>query len=321
MINKVLYTILLLILLELQSNTGSAKDEAEINIAAIVPEMMEQARNLEPIVGISKDQLKVVDPYRMLALLAPYEKDTEWAVRRLALRYGVQLADAHPVPEIRQEVTRRLVEASITGSMGQAGTWLMNFTAKDFSDQSKSLIRQALTRANKGKVGGDMSVWLCGVANMQDQLTILKELMIDELSYRNYPNMKHFPKWYYTTGWVARLARARMGVKEDIERCIELVEEEENLDRRVTILLPRIAYIRQPQAIECLREYFLSNERLSPTNPGALGMPISKYLMSELADCLINFPVKKREARNYKDTEINLCRKWMKEQEEWKIIR
>jgi len=82
-----------------------------------------------------------------------------------------------------------------------------------------------------------------------------------------------------------------------------------------------VAYIRRPEAMEYLRQHFLSDARLSPTNPGVLGEPVSNYLMSVLADCLSNFPVKRKEARNYTKEEVDLCRKWISEQIKWDIIR
>ena len=56
------------------------------------------------------------------------------------------------------------------------------------------------------------------------KLPQLKEFLIDEEDYDK--NSKYMKIWYYTTAWTARLARARIGVKEDIEKCISLLESE-----------------------------------------------------------------------------------------------
>jgi len=321
--NRIMHATLLLIALIFQVNSAIA--EEKVDVFKLLKAKMEHARGpareLTIDIRITDEQLKEADPHKVLALLAPYEKDSEWPVRHMTHYCIVRVANIHPTTQVRQEVAKRLVEAEINGTDRGAFRLLMDFASKDFNDQSKALIRQALTQANIGKVGGDPSIWLCGVANMQDQLPHLKKLLIKEVAYRSDPKMRHLPKWYYTSGWAARLARARMGVKEDIDKCLELVDTVENVDRKVTILLHHVGYIRQSAAIEYLKRYFLSDLRLSATNPGGLGEPVSNYLMPILADCLSNFPVKKRKARSYTKEEIELCRKWMSEQKKWVIIR
>lgn len=320
---KVMYNVLLLISLTLHINTGLA--EEKVDILNLLKARMEQARGpareLKIDIKITDERLKETEPHKLLALLAPYEKDPEWSVRHTAHFYIVRVANIHPITQIRQEVARRLVEAEINGTDRGAIKFLMDFTAKDFNDQSKALIRQALTQANKDKIGGDPSVWLCGVANMKDQLPVLKEFLIDEVAYSNDPNMKHFPEWYYTTGWAARLARARIGIKEDIARCIELAEAEQDSTERVLRILPQIGYIRQPEAIKYLQKYLESKKRLPPINPIHPGELHASRVMHILAKSLRNYPVKRKKARNYTQEEIDLCRKWMSEQTKWVIIR
>lgn len=322
--NKVMYTVfLLLISLTLRINTGLA--EEKVDVFKLLKARMEQARGparkLKIDIRITDEQLKEADPHKVLALLAPYEKDSEWPVRHMTHYYIFRVANIHPTTQVRQEVAKRLVEAEINGTDRGACRLLMDFAAKDFNEQSKALIRQALVHANKGVVGGDPSVWLCGVANMKDQLPVLKEFLIDEVAYSNDPNMKHFPKWYYTTCWSARLARARMGVKEDIQKCIELAEAEQDSTERVLRILPQIGYIRQPEAIKYLHKYLESKKRLPPINPIHPGELYASRVMHILAKSLRNYPVKRKKARNYTQEEIDLCRKWMSEQTKWVIIR
>lgn len=293
------------------------------DIALLLKAKMEQARGpareLKVDIRITDDKLEAADPQDVLATLAPYEKDSEWSVRHMAHIIIARVADAHPITQVRREVATRLVRAQLSGTDKGAGRLLMNFTAKDFNDESKALIRQALAEANIAKVGGDPSIWLCAVANMQEELPRLKQLLIDELAYSTDPKMRHSPKWYFTSGWAARLARARMGVKADIEKCLKLVDTIESVDKKVTILLHDVGYIRQPAAIEYLKKYFLSDLRLSAR--GGIGEPVAKYLMPILADCLRDFPVESREGRTYTDEEIDLCRKWMSGRTKWNIVR
>ncbi len=321
--NKVIHTIILIIFLALILNTSSA--EAKINTAELLKLKLNQARSsageITQDIRITDEMLKNSDPNEVLEVLAPYENDPEWSVRHMNHLFLVSLANLHPYPKIRQEAAGRLVKATFVSSDRRAGMLLLDFTANDFNDQSKDLIRQALTNVNKGYIGGDISVWLCGVANIQDQLPLLEELLVDEDKYQTDPNMKHGPRWYYTTAWAARLARARMGVKEDINRCIELAESEQDSTQRVLRILPKIGYIRQPEAIKYLQQYLESNKRLPPINPIFPGELYASRAMHILAKSLKNYPVKRKEGRNYTQEEIELCRAWMSKQKHWEIIK
>jgi len=325
--NRIVYiTLSLVILLGLPVEVLLA--EANSDIAALLRAQLEQARGSAPEptvdIRITDAKLRAADPQHLLGILAPYEKDSEWSVRHMAHLIIVRVANIHPITQIRQEVARRLVEAEFNGTDRGTHKLLLNYTANDFNGQSKALIRKALAQANIGRVGGHASIWLCGVANLQDQLPRLNELLMDEVAYRTDRKTRHSTKWYYSSAWAARLARARMGIKQDIERCIALIEEEIDGNKQWR-LLDRLGYIRQPEAIESLKGYFLSNLRLPPTNPGMEGEAYSHYLMPILEDSLLNWPVRstpiQRSARVYSEEEIQLCKEWISEQTRWQIRR
>lgn len=307
-----------LVLLVCLPSARAADDSSGLRSAVL--RMMDQARSHKPIEGLSEVQLKQGDPREILALLAPYEKDPTWEVRRLALLYAVRLAEVHPLPSVRQEVVRRLVESAISHSVSDELTWLKKFTASDFDERSKHVVRQALSEP-EDRTGGDVSVWICGLANMQDQLSRLKELTIDEVQYQAEADKIGDKKWYLTTGWVARLARARMGVREEIAKCIQLAEREQDATERVLRILPQIGYIRQREAIEYLRRYLESSDRLPAVKPTASGEMYASRVMHIFAVSLEGYPVKQKAARNYTDQEIELCRKWMANKANWNIIR
>jgi len=282
-------------------------------------------RNL-PVDGFTTQELKTVDPNHFLRALERYEDDEAWAVRRLTYWYEFRLAQVQPLPEVRHEVVERLVKASITTSVKQANKWLLTFTEQDFNQDAKEMIRQSLQRDNVNR----WHVLICGAANIRDLLPRLESLLIDELKHQSEVDKQRIGlPWYYTTGWSARLARARMGVKEDITKCLQLVETVENLDRRVITLLRDVGYIRQPQAIEHLQKYLESDKRLSPVSPPVPGEPIASYVLDILIDCLKDFPVARKLGRGYKSEQIEQARQWMAEQKQklaqekkqWDIIR
>jgi len=291
------------------------------DIKATLSRMMSEARSNTPFQTPSEEQLRDADPQRVLDFLAPYEKDSSWLVRRLALSQAVRVATIHPESQIRQQVVERLVEATLSRSVPGAREWLRRFRASEYNDRSKDLIREALARVNRGVVGGDRAVWLCGSANIRDQLPRLKGLLIDEIQYQAEAKRSGDKKWYLTTGWAARLARARMGVEEDIERCIELAEAEQDADERVLRILPQIGTIRRPRAVEYLRRYLDSDERLAPVKPTGLGGLYASRVMHIFAESLEDYPVKQKAARNYTEEEIQICREWMGVRANWKIIR
>jgi hypothetical protein len=310
--------IILLAILTFQADIVLAKEAADVT--SLLKAKLEQAQDGEQKIveiRITDEQLKVADPNEVLALLATYEKTGSRSRRHLAYFYEVQLAHLQPKLEVRQEVTKRLVNAILdpnSGVSGHACSWLLSFKEEDFTDTTKATISRAMTQ----KEPSMCLIRICGVANIKEQLPLLKELLIDELEYKAKSEKSAGVMWYHLLGWQSRLARARMGVQEDINKCIELAEAEENLDNRVIVLLSDIGYIRQPDTIRYLQKYLESDEKVSPE---ALGEPVASYAMDILAESLSNYPIKRKKIRSYSQDEINLCRKWMSEQKEWKIIR
>ena len=266
--------------------------------------------------------MKRANPHELLSFLEPYISSQDVRVRSQALGLQVKVAELHPSRQVRQEIVQSLV-GGLT-SEGQTdrrfhrkyAQFLLNFTQDDFSEHAKAAIVEAL----QAREPSWRLVLVSGVAQIKETLRRLEEFLFDEVAYANDPNMRLAPEWYFTLGWHARLARARMGVQADVEKCLVLLDTLDDV-RVFTMSLSDLAYMRQPEAIECLKRYFLSDLRLAPANPGGMGEPVSNYLMPIMADCLSNFPVKRRDARNYSQQERERCRRWVTEQKEWKIRR
>ncbi|MFA5239262.1 MAG: hypothetical protein WC476_06090 [Phycisphaerae bacterium] len=287
--------------------------EARINSARI--------HTYPPEVKISEEQLRTADPRQVLNLLGKYENDPCEPVRDRAYWQEVHFAKLRPEPWIKQEVVFRLAKALIdpnTELGGRISSRLLSFTEKDFSPAAKELIRQNLkTNNRKGE-----TIMLVGVANIIEEQPRLEGLLIDELAYQAEADKTGKMPWYFTLGWRAHLALARMGVKEDVDKCVGLIEQEIDNNKNWR-LLHDLGYIRQPEAIESLKKYFLSDLKLPPMKPDGWGAEsYSRYIMPILDENLSNFPIKQKKSRGfYTKEEIELCRKWMSEQKEWKIIR
>ena len=276
-----------------------------------------QDPNQKPLKYITDEQLKDANPQKLLTLLANYDSNESYTVRRLALSFEVNIAKIYPTADIRQEVAQRLVRDLVdpnSNTSSRSYEWLLSFTKDDFNESSKGLLHKALAE----NMPDSRVMKICGVADMKDELPRLKELItISEIKYNNEdPIMRKIIPWYQRKGWAARLARARMGVKEDIIRCIDLAESEADVNVRVQRILPGIGYMRQPEAIEYLKKYLESDGRIPFP-----GQSYASRAVHILAVSLSNFPIKQKETRSYTDEEISVSRKWMSEQKEWQIIK
>ncbi len=284
-----------------------------------LPQVMSERRQGRAGTRISEDELTAADPALAVAALERYDDDPSAQVRRLAHLYKVRIAKLHHVPAVRQQVTAGLVNALDDADLSPAPyKWLLLFGTADFSAASKVTVRAALAKTEKphGRL-----IRVCGIVNIPEELPRLEALLFDEMDYKLKRQKQESKKWYYKSGWSARLARARMGVKDDIVRCIELVDSEEDEAERVLRLLLDVGYIRQPAAIDYLRRYLDRDKRLPSVKVGAPGETYANYVMSILAECLNDYPVKKKEARDYSQKEIESCRKWMSQRAVWNIRR
>lgn len=308
--------------------TASSWSQNQTDIYSHLKNRFEQIQNKQTVTdNLTNTEFNALiensDPNKLLNFIHPYTINMDVSVRSLALDIELKVIEFHSSSSIKRSVVKNLV----TGLVGKNeidhqlrwkyGKSLLYFSANDFNDSTKNAITLAFQDENQNKE----LLLVIGVAQLTQILPKLNELLLDEMSYRSDPNMRLSPKWYYTTGWFARLARARIGIKEDITKCIELAEIVKDSNERVLRILPDIGYIRQPEAIEYLKKYLESNKRLHPTTPGLPGELYASQVMHILAESLENFPVKKKEARNYTQEEIDLCRKWMSEQSEWVIRR
>lgn len=265
-------------------------------------------------IRISEEEIAAADPNRVLTWLMSVEIGENYIIGRPIYWYQWRLARQNKSTRIRQQVCENLVKTLVGPKRPfrlPAFKWLMTFDESYFSETSKNIIRGELS---KDKPDRDM-IFLCGIANISEELPRLETLLIDEFEYRE--KARH-PIWYRTHGFAARLARARMGVQEDIEKCIQLIDTA-HLTYKLE-LLHLIGYIRQPEAIRYLHTCLNSNEYMPPDHD-VPRRDLSRRAMHALTLCLSDFPVEYHEHRIYSRGKIDLSRNWMDQQTEWKIIR
>lgn len=301
-----------------KEHTSKVKDLIRQNISNIQEHVKDSNKPIN-LIWVDDKDLAEADANEIISFLEPYKKDNDFFIKEIAFKSELRLAALHQQNiSLRQKIVDDVVDAQLEPNQTlnpHPYMWLMGFRARDFGDETKAKIFDELKRKPSKQI-----IEICGVADIKEGLPLLKELLIDEIAYAADPNRR--TQWYLTIGWSARLARARMGVQEDINRCIELAESElKGKPPRILRLFHDIGYIRQPEAIDFLMTYVFSDETIGQVKPTVPGEPVASYVMGILVDSLENFPIKKREERGYKPEEIELCRKWMSEQKEWKIIR
>jgi hypothetical protein len=177
---------------------------------------------------------------------------------------------------------------------------LLCMDREDFTDEAKDAIHtiMASSSPNKGRV-----IALCGVADMRDEISTLRAMLVDE--------SKLEPDLRYKASWRARLGLARMGSQTDMAQCIHVFQCEPLPVRRVTALLGHLAFTRQPEVIPVLREYLDNDETLPSEREGRPGPRYCLYAMDVLAKTIEGFPVNHDEG-SYSQEQIDTAREWMK---------
>jgi len=302
---------------------------------------------------LGADQMVELYGADLIPVLAEYTSDPCDSVRGRAnmilFKIGISTDDV----EVRQEVVHKLlVRTQVEPCLDRFnGKLLLRFTSGDFSEESKQVLRRLLRESmEKGNVSKTV-VLLVGVADLKSELPRLNTL-INELEgplrerHEKYLEecreaLNSLPKrpegvppshlkkvyeknlkkqyWQHSVLWAALRARARMGVEEDIYRCIEMVESHPDEAYRAARLFKELSYVRQPQVVRYLAGY-LENETLYPyLGPDVVRFTYGQCAAQALARMLRGFPVKERGTPD-KET-IAGCVQWLAEREQWDIIR
>jgi len=136
---------------------------------------------------------------------------------------------------------------------------------------------------------------------------------------KSYEKMLERQYWQSSLMWSALRARARMGIREDIQRCIELVESHPDEDYRVAWLLDQLSYVRRPEVVSYLQTYLNSDKLERYKGADTIRLSHGQRAGMALAKMLRGFPGKKDSGVNKEG--MKRCRKWMTEQKESDIIR
>jgi HEAT repeat protein len=240
----------------------SLEPQAEQEVQTVLSACMEQARQgvladeCDMVYTLGKEYGSALVPY-----LEKYVTDPNRRVRWKAYAFMFELGlDVNDVVA-RQKIVERLVTGvrDDLDNRGHLANWLVQFTSADFSNASKELVRQLFVSElqGRGRHFRRKLILLAGAADLKSELPRLKEFVDeheDKLKQQHEEYLaewrrvverkpermraryaRHLMKQYWQNSlvWAAVRARARMGVKEDIKRCIELVESHPDEGYRV----------------------------------------------------------------------------------------
>ncbi|HPS02601.1 MAG TPA: hypothetical protein PLA90_13775 [Candidatus Sumerlaeota bacterium] len=204
-------------------------------------EVMKAAREKKQLVDGSNLSLDE----KTFSLLDPYLNDPDEHIRRQALSIEIAVVHSTTSTLIRQIFVERTLEND-----DRSLRILLSMGCESFSQKSKFLLGQKLISAEAEWVesqGGDRlkeerlrirfnQLILCvGVAEDRDKLNLLEQIknkygsVFEDLDKKYTPTQKYLQEienpWFDQPAWAALRARAMMGVKEDVEFCIKLVDE------------------------------------------------------------------------------------------------
>lgn len=240
-----------------------------------------------------------------------YLSDPNKGVRRfsrgLLLAAGIQSKK----PDERQRVVEKLLANYLRPGVRDkrfiSKQILRYFMSTDYSQKSKQIIEADFLSGPS-----PTTILLVGAADMNSLVPEL-EKVVDDV---NEPLKVWGGSKKHRLAWAALRARARMGMKEDVQRSIQLVESYPRERIRVSRLLWRISYIRQPEVVEYFQKYLFSDKSV-PHDFDRVGIPYSVYATSALRQMLRDYPGR-RDAPTvfWTEDEVERFRTWMKEQKQ-----
>ena len=270
------------------------------------------------------EAFSLADSAMAITILQPFEQDPSACKREYAYFQQLDIAESRRAANLKEgEVWRPspflkpLWERMIYGICFDADddlahrlfSALSTIAVADISEQTKEWIRQHLT---EGRPRSEV-ISLVGIANLIDQIPRLQMFRMTVQEYAALADQNGvIPELGDYRGWVARLALARLGSREDIQFCIDHIEAITDREVLVMARLGDYGYIRQPETIALLQKYLESDEIIVEGGDDVPRTGTSWYARRILAEILEGFPATGSLAE---------ARAWMRAQTAFKIKR
>jgi len=275
------------------------------SIKAMLSEHMECVRKDPSRYGAKS----ILLPSNSIEELKPYLNDADESVRSKARLFTCQAALVSTSTLVRQEGVQELFK-HLFDSEGNArsSSLLLYFFDTDYNKKARSLLGTSLKRAlreykenpsDSRKHERLTNLILCvGYANAREYADLLAQIKSDYGSvFENlkeqyaqkisYHHMSIQNPWLGTPAWYAVLARARLGFKEDLKFCFELVEGYPDAECKSYIILPTLCTVNQPELLEYCFKMLDSTESF----PGEVGTEYYRDHVQSYLESLIDLNV------------------------------
>lgn len=258
-------------------------------------------------------------------------------------QFGIQLLSAVGRKSDKPDIRKKVVKAFVEGLNDQyvyenCARLLKGYQRADFSQESKTGLKQhfdeVISKGSRDRHARDI-ILLIGVADMQTEMDSLQAIIDNVTEPLKITDIR---KPWHRRAFAALKAKARMGDKNAIQRCISLVDSVSDEDFKVLKLLNDISYIRQPEGIDYIKRFLYSDKKQSSGGPDTMVYPYSYYAAEYLEKLIVGFPGKLDVWPIYrKKRGIGLgfrdkwplfssyygeyCKQWLEEQTSIQIIR
>ena len=189
-----------------------------------------------------------------------------------------------------------------------------------FSDKFKDDLYERLVASFEKPYGQERNIvaLMAGVVGLKEALPVLGKVALKETDdIEAFVSTKR--KWLGSLRWDALRARARMGVKEDIQLCIRVVKTTPDQGKLAGVSFEQLAYVRQPEIVEYLKPYAFRDDAAVETKGDMIGYLYCGVAIKALACMLDEFPL---EAGHYPSLEdIEICREWLRDHPKYTLRR
>jgi len=295
-----------------------------------------------PKVAMHPHLREIIDQYDANSVVAQaiqLTKDPNETTKKFGYTLLGYAGYEHDAPHIRKPIVQAFVGGlKNKGIAHSCAKSLMNYRKRDFSKEAKASLKQhfeeVLSTGSHSRHVKNV-ILLIGVADMQTEVDRLQAIIdqIDEpLRY------KHKSKQWMGGAITALKAKARMGDKDAIQQCISMVDSVSDEDYKVETLLKQLEYIRQPEAVEYIKQFLYSDKVPPQLSHDAFELPYSHRAIANLQKMIVGFPTWRESYNAYKhkrgtDLEFSkkrvkfadyypeYCRQWIEAQTSIEIIR
>lgn len=280
--------------------------EAQKTLKDVIAEKVAIKRQI-PHAGFNTREIFTnYDGHSVVAQAINLTKDPNEPVRNFGYLLLAQAGTHYDDPNLRKAVVSTFVngladkEEDITTF--SAKMLLKDYQKEDFSEEAKGKLKQhfneILSKQSQGYYAMNI-ILLVGAADMQTEMDRLQWL-IDQIHEPLQPFGAQTPRWH-EEAFTALKAKARMGDQEAIQKCILLVDAVTDEDFKVITLLKHIAYIRQPKAVDYIKQYLYSDKKARDLGPNFPGAPYFYMAAHCLEEMVVGFPTHLEVSKFYQE--------------------